>query len=112
MRAGEFLRPAMFGLDDDGLPLEGVEAQGWLGDLLSGTAEQRCEPAAPPPRLNAVLRPYQERGVGWLAFMERVGLGAVLADSMGLGKTIQVLTLLEAEREQEKGRERTRARGK
>jgi SNF2 family DNA or RNA helicase len=112
MRAGEFLRTAMFGLDDDGLPLEGVEAQGWLGDLLSGTAEQRCEPAAPPPGLNAVLRPYQERGVGWLAFMERVGLGAVLADSMGLGKTIQVLTLLEAEREQEKGRERTRARGK
>jgi non-specific serine/threonine protein kinase len=112
MRAGEFLRTAMFGLDDDGLPLEGVEAQGWLGDLLSGTAEQRCEPAAAPPGLHAVLRPYQERGVGWLAFMERVGLGAVLADSMGLGKTIQVLTLLEAEREQEKGRERGRARGK
>jgi hypothetical protein len=102
MRAGEFLRTAMFGLDDDGLPLEGVEAQGWLGDLLSGAAEQRCAPAAAPAGLHAVLRPYQERGVGWLAFMERVGLGAVLADSMGLGKTIQVLTLLEAEREQKR----------
>ena len=111
MRAGEFLRTAMFGLDDDGLPLEGVEAEGWLGDLLSGTAEQRCEPAVAPPGLNAVLRPYQERGVGWLAFMERVGLGAVLADSMGLGKTIQVLTLLEAEREQEE-QQRGRARGR
>jgi hypothetical protein len=100
MRAGEFLRTALFGLDDAGLPLEGVEAEGWLGDLLSGVAEQRCEPASAPPGLHAVLRPYQERGVGWLGFMERVGLGAVLADSMGLGKTIQVLTLLEAEREQ------------
>ncbi len=98
MRAGDFLRTAMFGLDDDGLPLEGVEADGWLGDLLSGAAEQRCVPAEAPPGLHATLRPYQERGVGWLAFMERVGLGAVLADSMGLGKTIQVLTLLEMER--------------
>ena len=98
MRAGEFLRTAMFGLDDRGLPLERVEAQGWLGDLLSGVAERRCEPAKAPAGLHATLRPYQERGVGWLAFMERVGLGAVLADSMGLGKTIQVLTLLEMER--------------
>lgn len=98
MQAGEFLRTAMFGLDDHGLPLERVEAQGWLGDLLSGVAERRCEPVKAPPGLRATLRPYQERGVGWLAFMERVGLGAVLADSMGLGKTIQVLTLLELER--------------
>ena len=99
MRAGEFLRTAVFGLNDDGLPLEAVEASGWLGDLLSGSAEQRCAPAAAPPGLQATLRPYQERGVGWLTFMDRVGLGAVLADSMGLGKTIQVLTLLELERE-------------
>ncbi|MGH6655931.1 MAG: DEAD/DEAH box helicase, partial [Actinocrinis sp.] len=98
MRAGDFLRTAMFGLDDSGLPLEQVEARGWLGDLLSGAAEQRCEPITAPPGLNATLRPYQERGVGWLAFMERLGLGAVLADSMGLGKTIQVLALLELER--------------
>ena len=99
MRAGEFLRTAVFGLDDDGLPLEGVEAEGWLGDLLSGAAEQRCAAAVAPPGLRAVLRPYQERGVGWLEFMERVGLGAVLADSMGLGKTVQVLALLELQRE-------------
>ncbi len=98
MRAGDFLRTAMFGVDDSGLPLEQVEARGWLGDLLSGAAEERCAPVPAPPGLNATLRPYQERGVGWLAFMERVGLGAVLADSMGLGKTIQVLTLLELER--------------
>ncbi|HEU5429238.1 MAG TPA: SNF2-related protein, partial [Actinocrinis sp.] len=99
MRVQDFLRTAVFGLDDDGLPLEAVEARGWLGDLLSGAAEQRCAPAAAPPGLHGTLRPYQERGVGWLSFMDRFGLGAVLADSMGLGKTIQVLTLLELERD-------------
>jgi non-specific serine/threonine protein kinase len=99
MRARDFLRTAVFGLDDDSLPLEAVEAGGWLGDLLSGAAEQRCTPAVAPPGLRGTLRPYQERGVGWLSFMAGFGLGAVLADSMGLGKTIQVLTLLELERE-------------
>ncbi|HEU5354384.1 MAG TPA: DEAD/DEAH box helicase, partial [Actinocrinis sp.] len=101
MRVQDFLRTAVFGLDDDGLPLEAVEARGWLGDLLSGAAEQRCAPAVAPPGLHGTLRPYQERGVGWLSFMDRFGLGAVLADSMGLGKTVQVLTLLELEREQD-----------
>ncbi|HZU54941.1 MAG TPA: DEAD/DEAH box helicase [Actinocrinis sp.] len=99
MRVRDFLRTAVFGLDDDGLPLEAVEARGWLGDLLSGAAEQRCTAAVAPPGLHGTLRPYQERGVGWLSFMDRFGLGAVLADSMGLGKTVQVLTLLELERE-------------
>jgi hypothetical protein len=98
MRAGEVLRTAMLGLDDDTAALGEIEAGGWLGDLLSGVAEQRCEPVAAPPGLHATLRPYQERGVGWLGFMDRLGLGAVLADSMGLGKTIQVLTMLEQER--------------
>ncbi len=116
LRAGEFLRAAMFGpaaldagaaasgsfLDEDAidaLPLERVEAGGWLGDLLSGAPDLRCAPMPAPPGMRAVLRPYQERGVGWLSFMEKVGLGAVLADSMGLGKTVQILALLEAERE-------------
>ncbi|HDH27266.1 MAG TPA: DEAD/DEAH box helicase, partial [Actinobacteria bacterium] len=37
------------------------------------------------------LRPYQERGVGWLGFLGRLGLGSCLADDMGLGKTAQVI---------------------
>jgi non-specific serine/threonine protein kinase len=118
LRAGEFLRAAMFGpaaldagsaapgplLDDDAidaLPLERVEAGGWLGDLLSDAPDLRCAPMPAPPGMHAVLRPYQERGVGWLSFMEKIGLGAVLADSMGLGKTVQILALLEAERADE-----------
>ena len=52
----------------------------------------RC-PSAPPPGLKAVLRPYQQRGLAWLAGMCETGLGGCLADDMGLGKTIQVIAL-------------------
>jgi hypothetical protein len=54
-------------------------------------------PEAPlPTDLTAVLRPYQVQGVRWLSFLEKAGLGALLADDMGLGKTIQALCALEA----------------
>src|SRR4029079_5382892 len=38
-----------------------------------------------------------ERGGGWLAYLDRLGLGGILADDMGLGKTVQLLALLVAE---------------
>ncbi|WP_369069885.1 DEAD/DEAH box helicase [Kineococcus terrestris] len=80
-------------------PVTDVRAAGVLGDLLSGAAEHRLEPVPAPAGLTARLRPYQERGLAWLAAMSRLGLGAVLADDMGLGKTLQLLALLAHERE-------------
>ena len=50
--------------------------------------------ATEPPGFVGELRPYQRRGVGWLAYLRRLGLGACLADDMGLGKTIQAIALL------------------
>jgi superfamily II DNA or RNA helicase len=47
-----------------------------------------------PADLTAELRPYQRRGVDWLAFLQKAELGAVLADDMGLGKTVQTLAAL------------------
>jgi SNF2 family DNA or RNA helicase len=44
--------------------------------------------------LQGTLRPYQQRGLGWLASMAELGLGACLADDMGLGKTVQLIALL------------------
>ncbi len=46
-----------------------------------------------PAGLEATLRPYQQRGLGWLAEMAELGVGGILADDMGLGKTIQLLAL-------------------
>ena len=40
------------------------------------------------------LRPYQARGVAWMAFLVSNGFGALLADDMGLGKTAQTLAWL------------------
>lgn len=76
-----------------GLPLVDVEAHGWLGDLLDGQA-RTLAPVAPPDGFTGTLRPYQERGLAWLAFLDEVGLGGVLADDMGLGKTVQLLALI------------------
>ncbi|MEU2043163.1 DEAD/DEAH box helicase [Nocardia niwae] len=79
------------------VPITEVTASGWAGDLLGGSREP--EPVAAPVGLKAELRPYQERGLAWLATMSRLGCGAILADDMGLGKTVQVLALLVHERE-------------
>jgi len=80
-------------------PVTSVRADGVLGELLSGEAEQTLEPVPVPAGLAAQLRPYQHRGLTWLAAMSRLGLGAVLADDMGLGKTVQLLALLLHEQE-------------
>jgi len=53
------------------------------------------EPSLLPPGVQAELRPYQQRGFDWLAFLWKHQLGGILADDMGLGKTLQALALIE-----------------
>ena len=79
------------------VPLVGVDADGWLGDLLSGQADRTLRPMSTPPGFSGELRPYQQRGLSWLAFLGELGLGGILADDMGLGKTIQLLSLISAQ---------------
>ncbi|MEV0298210.1 DEAD/DEAH box helicase [Nocardia sp. NPDC050710] len=81
----------------DQVPITEVTATGWAAELLDRRHDP--EPVAPPDGLKAELRPYQRRGLTWLATMSRMGCGAILADDMGLGKTVQVLALLVHERE-------------
>jgi superfamily II DNA or RNA helicase len=50
--------------------------------------------AALPAQFSGELRPYQRRGLDFLAHTSSLGLGAILADDMGLGKTIQALAWL------------------
>ena len=98
-QVGELLRlglgvPTSAPVETGDLPVEGVEAHGWLGDLLSGGTEHRLGPVVVPDSFDGRLRPYQARGLAWLDFLGRAGLGGVLADDMGLGKTVQLLALL------------------
>ncbi|RDI64233.1 DEAD/DEAH box helicase [Nocardia pseudobrasiliensis] len=81
----------------DRVPIEQVSASGWAAELFESTKSVR--EVDPPIGLKAELRPYQRRGLSWLATMNRLNCGAILADDMGLGKTIQVLALLAHERE-------------
>ncbi|MEV0156138.1 DEAD/DEAH box helicase [Micromonospora sp. NPDC050686] len=78
----------------DELPVLEVTADGALGELLAGQVERRLIPADPPAGFRGTLRPYQRRGLAWLAFLQSLGLGGILADDMGLGKTVQLLALL------------------
>ncbi|MHC5002118.1 MAG: DEAD/DEAH box helicase [Planctomycetota bacterium] len=81
------------------LPVMGMDATGWVGDLLAAVRDpQRMPEIEQPETLQGSLRPYQRVGLSWLAFLDRLGLGACLADDMGLGKTIQLISLLLWER--------------
>ena len=97
MRAGDVLVAGLRGPEED-LEVTAVAADGWLGDLLSGQADRSLTPVTAPASFRGDLRPYQERGLAWLAFLSDLGLGGILADDMGLGKSVQTLALLDHER--------------
>ncbi|WP_293350493.1 MULTISPECIES: DEAD/DEAH box helicase [unclassified Microcoleus] len=76
------------------LPVVNFEATGQLQELLNTLNNNEAVSAIAPASFRGELRPYQALGVGWLAFLERWGLGACLADDMGCGKTPQLIALL------------------
>ncbi|MHB9034906.1 MAG: DEAD/DEAH box helicase, partial [Anaerolineae bacterium] len=79
----------------DGLAVGDVDLDPWLSEITNTiTDREALQPIPNPEGFVGELRPYQERGVAWLAFLGRHGLGACLADDMGLGKTIQAIALL------------------
>ena len=100
LAAGEILRLAAAHPEDSGtpLPVTGIQADGWMGELLDGSVMHNVRFVPVPDDFRATLRPYQERGLSWLAFLSSLGLGACLADDMGLGKTVQLLALEAAHR--------------
>ena len=63
------------------------------------------EAAAQPAGFVGQLRDYQRDGLGWMHFLRRFSFGGCLADDMGVGKTPQVLALLETRRELREGGE-------
>ncbi len=98
----------------DGLRFSKAQA-GLLDVLLAGKPEVRVDemfararerlqrfegvgPAGQPEAFVGTLRGYQLEGLGWMHFLREFGFGGCLADDMGVGKTPQVLALLEVRR--------------
>ncbi len=76
-------------------PLFAFEMQRSLKDYVDQLQHKKGLPSVPTPNsLQAELRPYQQEGFEWLAFMRNQHFGAVLADDMGLGKTVQLISYL------------------
>jgi superfamily II DNA or RNA helicase len=88
---------------------------GLLDALLAAQPEARCDEtfarirrelrafdgvkaAEQPAGFSGQLRDYQREGLGWMEFLRRFSFGGCLADDMGVGKTAQVLALLETRR--------------
>jgi len=98
MELGKAIRLAYAAdLRQTGLPVVGLDVQGWLASVFGGD-QQKMLMLEPPEGFVGSLRPYQVKGLSWLSFLDRCGLGACLADDMGLGKTIQLLAMLLWER--------------
>ncbi|MDN5858709.1 MAG: DEAD/DEAH box helicase [Pseudonocardia sp.] len=70
------------------------QARDWERQVAGLLALDGLGTAEPPATLRAQLRPYQRVGYDWLCFLQRHGLGGILADDMGLGKTVQALALI------------------
>jgi len=100
---GEAMRLGLGAADvggEIGLPVAGVETEGWLKEMLSkfsgddGGDGAKITLVDQPGAFNGVLRPYQAKGVSWLAYLCGFGFGACLADDMGLGKCTSADSLI------------------
>src|SRR5262249_20772834 len=67
----------------------GLDAEGWIKEALDRLSNHvPLSLIEEPPAFQGQLRPYQLKGLSWLAFLRQFGFGACLADDMGLGKCI------------------------
>ncbi len=100
MSLGDALRIGLGeGASEIGLSVMGLEAEGWVKEALDRLTQRAdLDMIAVPETFNGVLRPYQVKGVSWLAFLKQFGFGACLADDMGLGKTACMIAAILHER--------------
>ncbi|MBQ7621579.1 MAG: DEAD/DEAH box helicase, partial [Candidatus Methanomethylophilaceae archaeon] len=75
----------------------GISNSRWIAEVLANHPKG-IGALKIPDTFKGTLRPYQDKGVRWVAELSDLGFGACLADDMGLGKTAQLLAFLESRR--------------
>ena len=85
----EATESATFG-DDRAEPID----LDWVRALLDGLPDEVLEETMESEDFIGELRHYQRRGLSWMQFLAKLGLGGCLADDMGLGKTATTLAHL------------------
>ena len=75
-----------------------VERDATFKDIIRSIRNVKDSDFKVPHSLKNILRNYQKDGFRWLKTMANYGFGGILADDMGIGKTLQVITLLEDEK--------------
>ncbi len=68
--------------------------ENWIHSLLGGLPDEQLQEVHEADAFVGELRHYQRRGLAWMQFLTRLGLGGCLADDMGLGKTATTLAHL------------------
>ncbi|MFT3949194.1 MAG: DEAD/DEAH box helicase [Agriterribacter sp.] len=77
----------------DEMPLKQAVQKNWWSKWQQWQREDGLQYSL-PDALNALLRPYQQKGYEWLLLLNEIGAGACLADDMGLGKTLQSIAAI------------------
>lgn len=72
-----------------------IERDNSLHNMLMNLQNFDIDDICIPETMSNILRDYQKSGYRWLKTMSQYGFGGVLADDMGIGKTIQVIALFE-----------------
>jgi SNF2 family DNA or RNA helicase len=79
--------------DDEGDRAEPIDLD-WVRAILDGLPDEVLEETMESEDFVGELRHYQRRGLSWMQFLAKLGLGGCLADDMGLGKTATTLAHL------------------
>ncbi len=81
------------------IPISNITGSKWLDSIRNIlTGREEMEEIPQPEGFNGTLRPYQSKGLSWMSWLTKFGLGGCLADDMGLGKTVQTLAMIQTMR--------------
>lgn len=82
--------------------LENARRDADFSEYVSKIKAKRTSEHALPESLAPIMRDYQKTGFEWLNLIADLGFGGILADDMGLGKSLQLISFLLGKSTQER----------